>query len=74
MDATLTYALIAGVSLVILAVIVKAVLRWTFRIFAFLLVLAALVGGTWLWINYSNQKAQSEPLTHTPRRATTAQH
>jgi hypothetical protein len=74
MDRTLTYALITGVAVVVLAVILKAALRWAFKLVAFLLVLAALAGGTWLWFNYSNQPSHSERSAGAPRRATPAQH
>jgi DMSO reductase anchor subunit len=74
MDRTLTYALLAGVALVILAVIVKAALRWIFKLCAVLLVLAALAVGTWLWFNYSNQQPQPERTPIPTRRATPPQH
>jgi hypothetical protein len=74
MDATLTYALLAGVALVILAVIVKAALRWAFKIIAVLLVLAALAVGTWLWFNSSNRQQQHDRTATPTRRATPAQH
>jgi len=74
MDSTLIYALIAGVALVILALIVKAALRWAFKIFAVLLVLAALAVGTWIWFKYSNPQAQHERTQAPTRRAAPAQH
>ena len=74
MDSTLIYALIAGVALVILAVIVKAALRWAFKIFAALLVLTALAVGTWLWFNRSDRQPRHEKTAAPTRRATPAQH
>lgn len=74
MDSTLIYALIAGVALVILAVIVKATLRWTFKIFAVLLVLMAIALGTWLWFKRPDHQSQHEPRPSPTRRATAAQH
>jgi len=69
MDSTLIYALLAGIALVVIVVIVKAALRWAFKIFALLLVLAVLTIGTWLWFNRQPQR------TATPtRRAIPAQH
>jgi len=70
MDTTLTYALLAGVALVIVAVIVKAALRWAFKVFAFILVLAVLAVGTWLWFNYSTPRPQHERPASPTRRAT----
>lgn len=74
MDRTFTYALLAGVALVICAVIVKAALRWTFKIFAALLVLAALAVGTWLWFNRSDRQPQHDKTATPTRRASPAQH
>jgi uncharacterized membrane protein YwaF len=73
MDSTLTYALLTGVGLVILVVIVKAALRLAFKVFAFLIVLAALALGTWLWLNYSDRQSSSEKTASPSRRATPAQ-
>jgi len=74
MDSTLIYALLAGIALVVFAVIVKAALRWAFKIFAALLVLAALAVGTWLWFNRSDRQPQHEKTATPTRRATPAQH
>jgi len=74
MDSTLIYALIAGVALVILAVIVKATLRWALRIFAVVLVLMAIAVGTWLWFKRPDRQSQHEPRPSPSRRATPAQH
>ena len=73
MDNTLTYALLAGIGLVFLAVIVKAALRWAFKVFAVLLVLAAVAVGTWLWFKSLDQPQRERPATST-KRATPAQH
>jgi len=74
MDSTLIYALIAGVALVILAVLVKAALRWALKIFALLLVLMAIAVGTWLWFKRPDRQSQPEPRPSPTRRATPAQH
>jgi len=74
MDSTLIYALLAGIALVVIVVIVKAALRWAFKIFAVLLVLAVLTIGTWLWFNRSGRQPQHEKTATPTRRATPAQH
>jgi DMSO reductase anchor subunit len=74
MDSTLIYALIAGVALVILAVILKAALRLAFKVFAVMLVLMAIAVGTWLWFNRPDRQSQHEPRPTPTRRATPAQH
>ncbi|HEY6245547.1 MAG TPA: hypothetical protein VIX17_16475 [Pyrinomonadaceae bacterium] len=74
MDSTLIYALIAAVALVILAVIVKAALRWAFKIFALLLVLMAIAVGIWLWLKRPDRQSQNEPRPSPTRRATSTQH
>ena len=74
MDATLTYALIVGVGLVIFFVILKAALRFAIKLFAVLLVLAALAGGTWLWFNYPNQQSHIERSSGASRRTSPSQH
>jgi hypothetical protein len=71
MDSTLAYALIAGVALVMVAVILKAALRWAFKVFAMLIVIAALAVCIWVWFNYSNRQSLHQ---RTPtRRVTPAQ-
>jgi cytoskeletal protein RodZ len=74
MDRTLTYALLGGVALVIIAVIVKAALRWALKIFALLIVIAALAVGAWLWFNHSNRQLQHDRTATPTRRTTPAQH
>jgi|GEM_PF-2675655 len=74
MDSTLTYALVAGVALVMLAVIMKAALRWIFKAFAVLLVLAALAVGVCLWFNRSDRQPEHERTFPPTRRAAPAQH
>ena len=71
MDSTLIYALLVGIALVLLVVIVKAALRWAFRIFAVLIVIAALAVGALLWFN---RQPQHERTATPTRRATPAQH
>jgi membrane protein implicated in regulation of membrane protease activity len=72
MDSTLTYALVAGVALVMLAVIVKAALRWIFKVFAVLFVLTALAVGIWLWFNRSDRQPEHERTSAPTRRAAPA--
>jgi len=74
MDSTLTYALVAGVALVMLAVIAKAALRWIFKVFAVLFVLIALAIGIWLWFNRSGRQPEHERTFPPTRRAAPAQH
>ena len=71
MDNTLIYALAAGIALVILAVIAKATLRWIFKVFAFLIMLAALAVGSWLWFNYSGRQSETKAAVSPTRRAST---
>jgi len=74
MDSTLIYALLAGIALVVFAVIVKTALRWAFKIFAALLVLAALAVGTWLWFSRSDRQPQHEKTATPTGRGNPAQH
>jgi hypothetical protein len=55
-------------------VIFKVALGWAFKIFAALLVLAALAVGSWLWFNLSDRQPQHEKTATPTRRATPAQH
>ena len=71
MESTLIYALLVGIALVVFAVLLKAALRWAFKIFAALLVIVALAVGAYLWFN---RQPQPERTSTPSRRATPAQH
>jgi hypothetical protein len=71
MDNTLIYSLVAGVTLVMLFVAARFALRWLLRLAIIGVIILALGGAAWVWLNYSAGK--SKPRSSSTRRVTPTQ-
>jgi energy-coupling factor transporter transmembrane protein EcfT len=69
MNNVLTYSILAGIAIVIVFVIFKAALRWTFKVVVVVLALAALAGGTLWWFSNSDQRTQNKLVPNPGNRA-----
>lgn len=71
MDATLIYALLAGIALVMLFVAARFALRWAFRLAIICLILLIMLGGAWFWYNDSDDRRETKPRTAPTQRVST---
>jgi cell division protein FtsW (lipid II flippase) len=71
MDSTLAYSIVAGVALVFLFFLAKFAIRWFIRIAIIAVILAALAGAAWVWLNYSSSPPDTKSPPTPTRRAST---
>ncbi len=71
MESSLVYAVVGGIALVLIFFIARLALRWAIRLVIIgLLIVAALGGVAWWWLNRTTQ-SDAKPRTTPTRRATT---
>ena len=67
MDSTLAYSIAGGIALVFLFFLAKFALRWAIRLAVIAIILAALAGAAWVWLNSSSSSPDKKPRS-TPTR------
>src|SRR6266540_3728119 len=61
MDSTLVYSIALGIALVFLFFLAKFALRWAVRLAIIVVILAALAGAAWVWLNSSSLPSDKKP-------------
>jgi energy-coupling factor transporter transmembrane protein EcfT len=70
MDPVLVICLVAGIALVLLVFAARIALRWVIRlVIAGLMLLLALGGLAWWWLNQSSRQPDNKPRPTSNRRA-----
>jgi len=71
MDSTLAYSIAAGIAIVCLFFLAKFAIRWVIRIAIVAVILAALAGAAWVWLNTSSTSPDKKTRSTPNRRAST---